>query len=203
MPGAFVNRTEFISTTMKACTCCAASALVPAEACQAAAASGAAGDATADRRSVEFAHQWIGRFMDIMDSRLDEDTRTKLMEENGRRCHIALNGDFDPATPKPDLDQWIEERRKKTGADSIRREGNDIIFTYVRNDGESFSPSRTCLCPLVESGVRNLSPTYCRCSAGYVRELFRRIVRGPLEVELLSSVHRGDDCCRFRVRITS
>jgi len=56
------------------------------------------------------------------------------------------------------------------------------------------------LCSLVEDGPPDLSPTFCLCSLGYVREMFARQVGRPVQVELVRSVHRGDRECRFTVR---
>jgi len=56
------------------------------------------------------------------------------------------------------------------------------------------------LCSLVEDRPPNLSPTFCLCSLGYVREMFARQVGRPVQVELVRSVHRGDRECRFTVR---
>lgn len=199
-----MKRKEFLSAAMKACACCGATALLQAEAGSAVIAGLEPSQAvTPNERKIEFAHQWIKRFMDILDIRLDEDTRKKLMEENGQCCFCGIHGDLDPSTPRPDFDQWIAERQKTMGKKNIWREGNTIYFNYVQNRQGLQSPNEYCLCPLVEDGPSKLSATYCHCSVGYVRELFHRIIREPLEVELLSSIHHGDESCRFRVYIKS
>jgi len=47
--------------------------------------------------------------------------------------------------------------------------------------------------------AKTLSPTYCLCSVGYVREMHERVLGRPVEVELADSVLRGGKRCRFRM----
>ncbi|HQT92614.1 MAG TPA: DUF6144 family protein, partial [Candidatus Kryptobacter bacterium] len=60
-----------------------------------------------------------------------------------------------------------------------------------------------CLCPLVESGPEGLSGTYCDCSVGYVREMFRTYTGKAVSVELLESLKRGGRTCRFGITVNS
>jgi hypothetical protein len=198
------NRKEFLSAAVKACACCGAASLLQAETGSAVlAANNPNGAVTQNEKKIEFAHQWIRRFMDILDNRLDEDTRKNIMEENGQGCFRGIHGDLYPSAPRPDFDRWIAERQKIMGKKNIWREGNTIYFNYVQNRNGLQSPNEHCLCPLIEDGLPKLSATYCYCSVGYVHELFHRIIREPLEVELLSSLYHGDRNCRFRVQIKS
>lgn len=58
-----------------------------------------------------------------------------------------------------------------------------------------------CMCPIVESGPPGLSPTFCYCSTGYVKEAFERHIGKPVKVELLDSLKMEGKDCIFKLAI--
>lgn len=54
---------------------------------------------------------------------------------------------------------------------------------------------------VVESGPAGLSPTYCYCSTGYVKEGFERRIGKAVKVELLDSLKMGGKDCIFKLTI--
>jgi hypothetical protein len=156
--------------------------------------------ATTFEKRAEFAKTWTGRFMRIVDERLDEATRRGLMEANGRACALGAYGPPDPAK-KVGVDEFVAALGKHVGPENARREGDVVFFSYKENpDGLSLKDGY-CLCPLVEDGPPDLSPTYCHCSVGYVAYLFERSLGRPVRVELLESVRSGGKACRFAVHV--
>ena len=73
-------------------------------------------------------------------------------------------------------------------------------FTSSAETGKA-SPESICLCSMVESKPAGLSPTYCLCSVGYVKELFEQTFGQPVDVELLDSVLYGGKRCKFKVTV--
>ena len=99
------------------------------------------------------------------------------------------------------------------GAAGIRR-GHEIIATKIPKSGylveylsETDSERRRqlyCHCPRVRHVLHSsesLSPTYCYCGAGYYQGIWEGILQQPVEVELLSSVLKGDDVCTIAIRL--
>ena len=203
-----MNRKEFLTNVGKYCLCSCVCAL-----------GGVLGSVRADEplgdlptpqpekpRSqvrIEFAEKWLVRFFGVLDANLDEATRKKIMMANGRACYIdwitETNQQIKPVT----LDQmkkWIDQNVKDG---SISYDGNVIYYQYM-SAAETGLPSKEgqCLCPLVETNPSGLSSTYCQCSVGYVKEWHDRVFGKPVEVELLSSVLRGDPRCKFKITVT-
>jgi predicted hydrocarbon binding protein len=54
---------------------------------------------------------------------------------------------------------------------------------------------------MVESKPNGLSPTYCLCSLGYVKEMNEQTFGKPVDAELLDSVLQGAKRCRFKVTV--
>ena len=157
--------------------------------------------ATSFEKRADFGKKWVGRFMQVLDERVDEKTRRELMEENGRRCAIGAYGPPDPA-PRITVDELVAKLAGHVGAENCRREGDVVFFNYKGNPAGLRIADGYCLCPLVEDGPADLSPTYCHCSVGYVSYMFERSTGQPVRVELLESVRSGGKACRFTVHVS-
>jgi hypothetical protein len=156
--------------------------------------------ATPFAERADFARKWTGRFMTVLDERLDEPTRRGLMEANGRACALGAYGPPDPSKVVG-VDELVAGIAKHVGPENARREGDVVFFNYKGNPAGLSVADGYCLCPLVEDGPADLSPTYCHCSVGYVSYLFERGLGRPVRVELLESVRRGGKACRFAVHV--
>ena len=75
---------------------------------------------------------------------------------------------------------------------------------YLRETDETMKRYYYCHCPWVREAIRTgcrISPTFCYCSAGYHKKPWEVILGKPLKAEVLSSVLKGDDICRFAIHI--
>ena len=149
---------------------------------------------------MEFAEEWVKKFMGVLDENLDEPTRNKVMECNGKVCFSSYLKKEGHVINPVSFDRFVKWAENVTDG-SIRIEGNTIYFAYMSNYQGKPAPEEMCLCPFVESKPSGLSPTYCQCSVGYVREYFSRILGRPVKVELQESVLRGGKRCRFKIDV--
>jgi hypothetical protein len=62
-----------------------------------------------------------------------------------------------------------------------------------------------CHCPWARESVRNsalkVSPIFCQCSAGFHKKPYEIIFGQALKAEVLKSVLKGDDICRFAIHL--
>ncbi len=163
------------------------------------------GDKTVERNAkrMEFGDQWVRRFFEAIDRTLDEPARKKLMMANGKSCFAAYAGP-PKKQPAPDalekFTAWIAAKGKEKG---YSMEGKVILFEFASSaeTGEA-APPAVCLCSMAEAQkAGTISPTYCLCSVGYVKEMHERALGRPVEVELVDSVLRGGKRCRFRMTV--
>ncbi len=163
------------------------------------------GDTTAERaaKRMEFVDGWVTRFFAVADQTLDEPTRMRLLEANGKACFAAYAGP-PKGQPRPDeferFAKWIAE---KGAARGYTITGRVIGFAYAGSaETGQAAPENVCLCPLVEAQkAGSISKTYCHCSVGYVREMHERMLGRPVQVELVDSVLWGGKRCRFRLTV--
>lgn len=137
-----------------------------------------------------FAHRWVENLIDGLDAHLDEETKMKIVEPCGRAC---ARGDGTPFAEqcRGNVDRFLTMlRRWHGGEETVRRDGD--VITILCNE---------CLCPLVRDESGELSGTYCYCSLGWMKENFETVVGKPVEIELVESIKRGAQRCRFTIRI--
>lgn len=163
------------------------------------------GSATPDWRRVEKSESWIKDLMDNVDTMLDEETRIKLMQECGRACFTRAFGVAPEEKPTIEEARRYLEALKAQGA-KVRQEGDKTVILYSwgrdhQNPWGLILGDGYCMCPVVETGPEELSPTYCYCSTGYVKESFSRALGKPVKVELLDSLKKGGKNCIFRIEV--
>jgi len=155
-------------------------------------------------RKVEKSGQWIKSLMEHMDAMLSQELKVRLLQECGRSCFIRAFGVADanrPALEEKECLRFLESSGYK-----VQREGRVISFIYSwgrnhQNPQGLMLQDGYCMCPIVESGPPGLSPTYCYCSTGYVKEGFERRFGKAVKVELLDSLKMGGKDCIFKLTI--
>ena len=93
------------------------------------------------------------------------------------------------------------------------RKGDKIYKTKIPYAPKQFLKEKdptmrkyySCHCQLVRTALRdgkpNIPPTFCYCSAGFEKLHFDVIFGEPVEVELLETPLKGDQRCRFAIKI--
>jgi hypothetical protein len=154
-------------------------------------------------KRMEFVDGWVTRFFKVVDENLDKATRMKLMAANGKACFCAFFPDPARRAEPLSLDrirQWIAGGAKDHG---YGMDGGVITFEYLGSaETGQASPENVCLCPTAEAQKPGeISPTYCQCSVGYVKEMHERRFGRSVNVELVNSVLMNAKRCQFRITL--
>ncbi len=92
----------------------------------------------------------------------------------------------------------------------VAREGHTIFDTKLPADPEAHARARTatekraaaCYCPIVRTNLdRGMPITFCYCGAGWFRQQWEAATGRPVRVEVVQSVLKGDDACRFAIHL--
>ena len=89
-------------------------------------------------------------------------------------------------------------------ATKIPKSGN--LLEYIREIDPARKRALYCHCPRILEALLSsvaISPTYCYCGAGFYKCIWEEILQQPVEVELLETVLRGDEVCKFAVCLAS
>ncbi len=202
-----MGRKEFFKTAAKlgagACLCGAAGGLEAAVS-RTQAQPAKPGDKSLERaaKRMEFADHWVKRFFDAVDQTLDEPTRRTLMELNGKNCFRAYLQSSKQDIKPVDFATWAKKISEGPKRDDVSIEGNVIRYQFSSSaETGAASPEGICLCPVAESKPAGMSPTYCYCSVGYVKESFELRFNRKVDVELTDSVLRSGKRCKFKITV--
>jgi predicted hydrocarbon binding protein len=135
-------------------------------------------------------NRWINSLMQSLDAQVDEETRAKILENCGRNCISRSFIAKAQALKKnaKDMDDFLENLGRTWK--HLQRKGEAVYVMYDK-----------CYCPLVRDHKDKLSPTFCNCSRGWIKELFESILNKPIEVKLEKSIKQGDEICRFKLSL--
>ncbi|MBN1261625.1 MAG: GyrI-like domain-containing protein [Anaerolineae bacterium] len=90
------------------------------------------------------------------------------------------------------------------------REGNILYSSKNPRDPAGHEKAETpeekrrayCYCPLVRDHLDEGMPAlFCYCGAGWFRQQWESALGKPVAVEIVTSVLKGDDVCRFAIRL--
>lgn len=125
---------------------------------------------------------------------VDLETRQKIMELCGEAC-ARSDGDLEIAKKIAEETSNEEEILARANKEipwcgTWTRKGKTIQTTCVK-----------CGCPFVRNRVVDLTGTFCYCSRGWVKNIFKTLLKQNVNVELEKSIGLGDKVCKFVVYI--
>jgi predicted hydrocarbon binding protein len=126
--------------------------------------------------------------LDALDLEVDEQTRVKVLESCGRKC--IGEGFLKKA----------EAIAKKSKSTEEFLDGLSKVWKHLHvSDDGVFVVYDECYCPLVKGYEGKVSPSFCNCSVGWIRELFETALKKPVKVEKIGTIKQGNKQCKFEV----
>jgi hypothetical protein len=110
-------------------------------------------------------------------------------------------------------DEMLDLVRGNPEIEAGVRQGNILYHTkiphmakeYLAETDDRMKRYYYCHCPWVKESLRagdvRVSPTFCHCSAGFVKKPWEVILGQPLEADVLESVLTGSRWCRFAIHL--
>lgn len=123
----------------------------------------------------------------------NEEKRYKVMETMGNACFNRFFVKIARDTKKISngIAEIIQNLNKASGAEHFKLEDNKIHAKFNQ-----------CLCQVgVRDAIEPISKTYCSCSLGWMKSLFKMLLDRPFKVELLDSIVSGGKSCQFVVSV--
>ncbi len=93
------------------------------------------------------------------------------------------------------------------------REGSNVIITKIPYMAKNYLAEMDkqkrkyyyCHCPWVREAFLHedqpVDPIFCNCSGGYYKNFWEAVLDQEVEIELLESVLKGDDQCKFKLEL--
>jgi hypothetical protein len=131
---------------------------------------------------------WLTAWLGNMKKDLPEAEKVRVIEDNGRACAERGGSLAWAKSFNGDLDKFLAAMRKEIGENNAKREGSKVSLTYEK-----------CFCPLVAEIKEKLPADYCLCTQGWTKAVYGAIAGKEVQVELKSSIQRGDPKCQIEV----
>ncbi len=135
--------------------------------------------------------EFVAVALDRLETVKGEDTAGRVMEACSCDCQIhaeKARGLYEKAGG--DMDAFIKLLIRDTAVfGRMEREGDILNVIYPR-----------CIC-WAKFAAGKISPTFCHCGNGYVKQLFEGALGRPVQVEMMKSIAAGDEECRFAVHL--
>jgi len=136
---------------------------------------------------------WTNNLINSLEKELDKEVSEKIIENCGRICanECGATKEVEELIKSigntASIDSIIEKMNEVgIGGGMLKREGNVIIAVYEQ-----------CYCPSrkhIESGL------YCRCTQGWAKEVFEKVLGKNVDVVLEKAIGWGDEICKFTAR---
>ncbi len=148
---------------------------------------------------------WVQGAMEKLDTLVDEETRSQVMQQCGRNCahanKVAVARQVARRKKYATLDEYLaaEEKHPSRGTRLVR-DGNLVHQFYTPG---TFRPGLRCYCSLVNGlpAGETISLTYCQCSRGFVQTCWEAVLERRVQVELVKSCMSGADECEFLIHL--
>ncbi len=140
---------------------------------------------------VSFMQKRFAHLVDYMNTHVDEASQVMMFEEMGRFCASQHKESYSKFAGNTEafLKNMVGQFIEKTNFDKDKQ---TISLLGKKQDN--------CVCAF--AGDKNMSPNFCNCSRGYMKEMFTVVTGKPVEVTLNESILRGSDRCSFTVQIS-
>jgi hypothetical protein len=139
---------------------------------------------------IDFMQKRFAHLVDYMKSNIDDKARNKMIEEIGRFCAQQSRNDY--AKFAGNIEEYLKDLESKW----IEKTDYDKENKTIRMLGKK---QEACACAF--AGKTNISPDFCNCSKGWMKEAFSTIVGQPVDVSIDSSLLMGGDRCSFTIKL--
>lgn len=161
--------------------------------------------------------EWIKLALAKLDALVDGETRTRVLVETCPHKYpkTRIREMKTKLEEMGSLDNLLELMRSDTswGGGSFYdypvRERSIIHVTKVPYNPKAHRMAKTdeekrmtyCHCGIVKTNMDGMSPTFCCCSGGWVKQLWEGVLGEPLEVTLTKSILKGDERCTHSFKV--
>jgi predicted hydrocarbon binding protein len=141
-----------------------------------------------------FMQEWISTLMLSLDEQADKDVARQIMKKCARAHYDQLKMDEVLQVYVGNLKKFIQFLKSNWNWVITFDEEKQIVLADENKD--------VCVCPLVNQDEGVKSAVLCYCSEGFAELMFSKVAGKPAEARIISSIHRGNDRCKYEIKLT-
>lgn len=147
-----------------------------------------------DDKNVKLMQDWISTLLLNIDENAGDEECRKIMKPCAMAHYNFLEMDKVLAPYIGDMAKFIQFIGNEWSWKIDYKPETGVI---VADENKSY-----CVCPMVnkEKGVR--SSILCFCSEGFAEKMFSTVAGQPVTARVISSIHRGNDRCKYEIRLS-
>jgi hypothetical protein len=143
------------------------------------------------RQQMDFVHKRFASLLVLMNSEIDAEKRSKMLEQLGRICSSEYKDTY--MKFENDIEGFLNEIKGKWVKDiNYDKENRTILITGADDED--------CFCPLAKKSVT--PEEYCNCSLGWQKGVFEGISGKKVNAQVEESVLRGGNRCSFKIELS-
>lgn len=154
---------------------------------------GISGTTEPDDKKLKFMQDWISTLLLNVDENADDEECRTIMNPCALAHYNFLEMDKVLAPYVGDMVKFTQFIGNEWGWKIDYNQESNVI---VADENKAY-----CVCPMVnkEKGVR--SSILCYCSEGFAERMFSKVAGHPVSARVISSIHRGNDRCKYEIRL--
>lgn len=151
------------------------------------------GGEQADDKKVKLMQDWISMLLLNIDENAGDEECRKIMKPCAMAHYNYLEMDKMLAPYRGDIEKFNAFISGEWGWKVNYDKEKGIMVT------DEDKPN--CVCPMVnkEKGVH--SSILCYCSEGFAEKMFSTVAGHSVKARVISSIHRGNDRCKYEIKI--
>lgn len=139
---------------------------------------------------IGFIQKRYAKMIALLGDKLGPEVRNEILEQMGRECAKEFRGRAEKF--KGNLEGYLEDIQKDWFEKAEFDKENQVVRITDRQ-------VKSCACPFVDKSL--MTGAYCNCTIGWQKENYSFIVGREVNVEIESSVLRGDSKCVYRITL--
>ena len=147
------------------------------------------------QNAVKLNLNWIDSLENCLANYGNQALTKEVMKAAGRNCSIQIFNDCEQILGK--LPQSVDDLLDAMNQRRLQNHNLDSLWEKKVNTARLILAE--CNCVLVKAGLAKPNPTHCLCSQGMMENLFSKVHKGTVNVELVKSIGNGHDVCEFFV----
>jgi len=146
-----------------------------------------------DDKNLKFMQDWISTLLLNIDENAGDEECRKIMKPCAMAHYNYLEMDNVLAPYVGDMAKFTQFISNEW---SWKIDYNTETGVIVADENKSY-----CVCPMVnkEKGIR--SSILCYCSEGFAEKMFSTVAGHPVTARVISSIHRGNDRCKYEIKL--
>jgi effector-binding domain-containing protein len=161
--------------------------------------------------SCEERKAWVNCALERLDAQSTEEQRFDILS---RCAHIFSRRRIERVRAVYERSLDIDEALTAMAEDpewyeKPTRDGDVLYVTKVPRNRQGYEEATDeaekrmhyCHCALVRNNPGDVHPAFCYCASGWYRQIWEGILGQPVRVEILKSLTKGDDTCRFAIHL--